>query len=302
MILSVHSTNGDVPPIRPIVISAKQMLRLLRKRLRKVDVSRLTKKVSSVRGVHHLRVATRKAYAALTVCKPLIPKSLVRKLERVLKSQRKALGAVRDWDVLIARVLGTPADEKSDLRTDLLLFLACERERAWRKACRDWEESGSVRSLGNTKRLAKACRISGEELFRVAVHRPLSAINEGVSGLQRGEALDITALHQFRIACKELRYLLEYQKEVAGDGFEQLVSASSLELLSEAQQRLGDLHDCSRRPELLRSAHRPANKGVHKWVRNAISKAESRLPGEIERYLRWQRQADFAGMLSRLAS
>ena len=299
MILSAHTSNGGPIIARPEPLSTRRMLKLLRKRLDKVAMGNLSSKKSSVRKVHRLRVATRKALASLIVCKRLISKPVVRKLEKTLKSQRKSLGAVRDWDVLIARVLCTPADEKADLRTDLLFYLACERERAWREACREWVNAGKVET--NQSRLRKSNRASNAEtahdLFRRAVREPLATIREATTATHDRGPLDMKSLHKFRIACKELRYLLEYRQEVTSEAGTLHKLSPAMDILTEAQQRLGDLHDWSRRPELLRAAHRAASKGVRKWVETAIAKAEARLPGEIERYLAWQEGANFTGAL-----
>ncbi len=304
MILSAHTSNGGPIIARPEPLSTRRMLKLLRRRLDKVAIGKLSQKKCGVREVHRLRVATRRARAALFVCKPLLSKSVVRELQKTLKLQRKALGAVRDWDVLIAHVLCTPADEKADLRTDLLFYLARERKRVWRDACRAWEKAGTVKS--NESKFRKSNRTLGAEtahdLFRRAVREPLATIREAATTTHDRGAVDMKSLHTFRIACKELRYLLEYRQEVTGEADTLHKLSPAMDILTEAQQRLGDLHDWSRRPELLRAAHRAANQGVRNWVETAIAKAETRLPGEIERYLAWQEEANFTGALCDLGA
>ena len=110
------------------------------------------------------------------------------------------------------------------------------------------------------------------------------------------------ALHQFRIACKSLRYLLEFRNEITGLAAQSLGSMSSLALLSETQQRLGDLHDLSTRPKRLRSGNTATSKKVEEWLQTAAERAEQRLPAELDRYLKWQAAADIEGALASLES
>ena len=114
------------------------------------------------------------------------------------------------------------------------------------------------------------------------------------------EALDMKAVHQFRIACKSLRYLLEFRSDITGPAAQSSASLSSLELLSEMQQRLGDLHDLSARPKRLRASRAATSKEVEKWLQTAAEQAEQRLPVELDRYLKWQSLADIEGALASL--
>ena len=130
MIMSAHVSNGGPYIARPEPLTTRKMLKLLRKRLEEVAQCKLSKNDSSVRRIHKLRVGTRKAIAALAVCETLLVKADARRIKKSLKAKRKALGQVRDWDVLISHVLCTPRDEKAELRCDLLFHFANERQKA----------------------------------------------------------------------------------------------------------------------------------------------------------------------------
>lgn len=298
MILSAYTSNGGPHIARPEPLSTRRMLKLLRKRLDLVSIGKLPKKKGGVRKVHRLRVATRKAIAALAVCRPLLSKSDSRDIEKALDAQRKALGEVRDWDVLISRVLCAPADEKADLRCDLLLYLAGERDRAWRGARKDWSKATADVDWSVAKKAKPGKRagagVTAHELFRRALGEPLATIRHGIPH-SSGDPLDMEALHEFRIACKSLRYLLEYRDDVTVSPSTSQASSSALELLTEAQQRLGDLHDWSRRPELLRSGRRADSKGVRKWLQTTAEQGDRRLAEEVQRYHTWQSGVDFEG-------
>lgn len=300
MILSAHSSNGGPHIARPEPLTTRRMLKLLRKRLKEVARARLVRSDGNVRKVHKLRVGTRKAIAALAVCEPLLFKADARKIKQSLKAKRKALGQVRDWDVLISHVLCTPRDEKAELRCDLLFYLASERKEAWRHARKVWTKASKNGAVDDTLKHAK--RSGGGEtahdLLRRALREPVQKIRKGIPAGNPGETLDMKALHQFRIACKSLRYLLEFRSEITGSAAKPSASFSSLELLSEMQQRLGDLHDLSTRPKRLRSGRTATSKKVQKWLHAAAERAEQRLPAELKRYLDWHGAVDIAGALA----
>jgi triphosphatase len=309
LILSAHTSNGGPTVARPEPLSTRGMLKLLRKRLSDVDQRGLGKKREGVRDVHRLRVATRKARAALTVCGPLLRKPTAAAIEESLKGQRKALGHVRDWDVLISRVLCTPADEKADFRCDLLYSLARERRRAWSKARREWSDAlqacdleAAIKEIraNKPKRTNNSAGAldSAHNLFRRALQEPLETIRASLAGSRQDTESEMDSLHELRIAFKELRYLLEFRDEVT----EAENPESMLAVLAEAQQRLGDLHDLSRRPELLKSAKRSKIKGVREWTCSTIEAAKARLPEEIARFRQWQEGANLSEELAELDS
>ena len=52
--------------------------------------------------VHQLRVATRRADAALRIFRPCLPRKVYKEARRRLRTIRRAAGAARDWDVFLA--------------------------------------------------------------------------------------------------------------------------------------------------------------------------------------------------------
>ena len=67
-----------------------------------------------VEYVHQLRVGTRRADAALRIFAGCLPGKTYRKARKHLKRLRRAAGAVRDWDVFLADLLGR--EKKADTR------------------------------------------------------------------------------------------------------------------------------------------------------------------------------------------
>ena len=57
-----------------------------------------------VEHVHQLRVATRRAGAAVWIFRDLMVRKVLRDCKRTLRAVRRAAGAARDWDVFLARL------------------------------------------------------------------------------------------------------------------------------------------------------------------------------------------------------
>src|SRR5437870_4891485 len=59
-----------------------------------------------VENVHHLRVSTRRAGAALRIFKDCLPGSARKRIRKRLRAIRRAAGAARDWDVFLLDLHG----------------------------------------------------------------------------------------------------------------------------------------------------------------------------------------------------
>lgn len=300
MILFPPSSDGGGHFVESTPLRAETLLPILDNRLAAVASFCGKKNLSSVRQIHLLRVATRKAQAALDVCEPLLKRSQVRKLQASLKRQRGALGDVRDWDVLISHVLCTPTDDKAETRCDLLLYLAQERRRLWRKAKRKLRSAQQTFLLlasqkRKPRREARHAFLSSP--FRRALRKPLAMLEEIESRESQDVRSELRRMHDLRIVCKKVRYLLELRAEIAP----QEVGRSDLPFFVEAQQRLGELHDAAEQPEILRCAQRPRVKSVRRWLARAEAAAESRLAAEYARFTQWEAQRALPAEIRRLA-
>src|SRR3954470_13477806 len=76
-----------------------------------------------VEHVHHLRVATRRAAAALKLYRDWLPEKSARWIRKRLRQIRRTASEARDLDVLIQR-LGRESDPKAD---PIVRFLAAKR-------------------------------------------------------------------------------------------------------------------------------------------------------------------------------
>lgn len=158
--------------------------------------------------VHQLRVATRRAGAAVRIFRDLLPKKATRETKRILRALRRSAGAARDWDVFLAR-LARSSGPAADFLTgyalrlrlaaqDTLGVVAAEMAAALQEGCAAIPIA--VRSPSNpepTQTVRQhAATVLGELFarFTAEVEANPTAAEE---------------LHQLRITAKQLRYAME---------------------------------------------------------------------------------------------
>jgi CHAD domain-containing protein len=185
----------------------------IRRRLRSVWSllkSAAEKSEHTTEYVHQLRVSTRRALAALEGYAELIPSRKVEKMTKRLNQVRKRASEARDYDVLIERLSVRPDAERlaplmeaiGDSRRDVQAPI---REVYRKLKKRDF--SRTVRKLVDRIR----CPRDGRDATlgnwaRTGTERATAAFFAAAAG----NLDDLAELHQFRIAGKHLRYVLEY--------------------------------------------------------------------------------------------
>jgi CHAD domain-containing protein len=190
--------------------------------------------------VHHLRVGTRRARAALEIFSPCLPKKKAKAVGKHLRLIREAAGAARDWDVfqqsLVEWSKKRPVDEQPGL--DFLRGFAYERRQAAQAALND-RASPVPGSHGviDFARKPKS-RHAPRRLLDLAVVLLLERI------LALNEALDLAEddyehLHRIRILGKRLRYAIE----VFADCFPAPFRAELYPAIEEMQEILGEAND-----------------------------------------------------------
>ena len=216
-------------------VAIAQSLQLVKQHLRQLD-----RPVDSPqRSVHQLRVATRRASAALDLFSDSLCRKDHRRWKRRLKIIRKSAGQARDLDVLIERQRPQPQRDKS-----LLKQLRTHRRKAQKKLLRlqaRWKKGSSWNK--QLKRLSKHLR--SESLPKKQAHKTKTNIPSVRRALKRFEKRgrrpirDLNALHDYRIRAKQLRYTLEWAKS-------DLPKKPTTEILKELkriQNRLGAIND-----------------------------------------------------------
>lgn len=162
-------------------------------------LARLLKRVRrrpSVGDVHDLRVATRRARAALWVLRKSSPEPRVKSLNRRLRKMGKALGAVRELDVAIkdAKAYGLdPAPLKARR--------SAERKRLRRALMGE-----------KTKELLRGMASVAETMKRHPAQKspkPLAELRRKLAPWGAAAPPKEARLHELRIAVKKTRYALE---------------------------------------------------------------------------------------------
>lgn len=196
-------------PDTPVSQAAR---RTLRRRLRTVWtwLKRAAERPDdSVESVHQLRVAVRRASAAIAGYAELLPAKKTAKIEKRLKRIRRRAGLARDCDVLFERFA---AGIDAERREPLLRRIAALRREARRpivKLHKKLRKREFPRSLQKFVRNVRP-RGGSEPKFEQWARLGLSRTVDSFFAAAERDLNDIELLHQFRIEGKRLRYALEY--------------------------------------------------------------------------------------------
>jgi CHAD domain-containing protein len=194
-----------------------------------------------IEHVHRLRVATRRAVAALKLYAEVVGRKPRRWMKKRLRKIRRAAGDARDLDVLADRllrdygeryapVLQLIADKRAEAQSAIVKMAErCRRkDRFIRKTARLLK---SVRAHANDKGAATVFR-------RWAADRLADVAEPFLSGMP-DESADASALHQFRIKAKAVRYTIE----LVAPAFPDALRGEVYPIVEEIQERLGRIQD-----------------------------------------------------------
>lgn len=230
--------------------AARKTLRRHWKRAR--DAEPRARDGGDVEGVHDLRVAVRRLRVAFRVFRDYVGREATRPLRRRLGRTARLLGAVRDLDVFYSKTQQYLETVPSGRRTELDAFLAVWEAQhtaaraelvAWldsRKFARFNAKFGARLQKHETEAGRSADTRDGDRVRDIV---PIMLLSE----LARVRAHDelvarpdppLRELHGLRIACKRLRYTLEFFVRVLGAPAERLLGE-----LTAVQDHLGNLQD-----------------------------------------------------------
>ena len=196
-----------------------------------------------IEHVHRLRVATRRAGAAVKLYREWLPEKTGQWFKKQLRRIRRAAGEARDLDVLMHR----PQSEPDGSVDEVIMFLAAKRravqpeivaladdlrrdDRFVRKAVRLFEKIELRRANGKDGEVQQFGNWAPQQLtlFRDAFIELIPTGSE-----------DVAALHQFRIRAKALRYAIELLAPAFGDELRGDVYPE----VEKLQERLGNITD-----------------------------------------------------------
>jgi CHAD domain-containing protein len=249
-----------------------------------------------VEHVHRLRVATRRADAALNVFSCCLPPRDFRYAKKQVRKIRRAAGAARDWDVFLEqleRLLpGAPRRAAERWRDFLLGFAMAQRARAQdelRAVAEDFPFAFD-RLLAETVAAVHAPGAPGCVVLSDLVPVLLAGPIENINAATRQVPEDYYQLHQLRIAGKRLRYALE----IFGDCLAEPFRDRLYDAVEEMQTILGRVNDdfvACRRLEELRAWLETLLPRVHETFRGSLDRLlrhhQERLPIECQAFQKW---------------
>jgi CHAD domain-containing protein len=195
-----------------------------------------------IEHVHRLRVATRRAAAALKLYRDWLPQKTRRWFKKRLRKIRRAASEARDLDVLIQRlqrdgaqvepIVRFLAEKRRAVQPDMIKLADDMRrdDRFVRKAARLFRKIPSSDADEQDASPERFCDWAPQQLakFRSAFVELLPDGSE-----------DIEALHQFRIRTKALRYAIE----LLAPAFDPHLRKEIYPAVEQLQEQLGNITD-----------------------------------------------------------
>jgi CHAD domain-containing protein len=216
-----------------------------------------------VERVHQLRVATRRAIAALKLYRDWLPKGKRRWFTKRLKDIRQAAGNARDLDVLYhrlnaghggqyAEVLKLIAEMRAETQPEIIAIAdRCHADNRLQQ--KSYKLHGQIGPLDEAAAAADAS-------FLTWAGSRLHGIAEKFFEAQPTGNADWSALHQFRIAGKKLRYTME----LVAPAFGSELREKQYPVVQDLQEKLGSINDFVVAREVLQKLNDKAIDGAVK--------------------------------------
>ena len=208
-----------------------------------------------IEELHDMRVATRRMRAAIRVFGEYLDMNEINPFAKKLRRVGRTLGAVRDLDVFKQKTqayIDTLPPQRQDELEPLLSVMDEEHQKAREQMLSLFDSDYYERFK---KRFAKFLKKPGaaalpafgsrgellpqriRHVFPAVLYQRFAAV-WAYEALIKGPDMSLERLHKLRIACKGLRYTLEFFREVLHPDTAQLI-----EEIKALQDHLGDLQD-----------------------------------------------------------
>jgi len=209
-------------------------------------------------AVRKLRVATRRAEAALRTFRDVLPRRATTRVRAHLRAVRDATNAARDADVLLSRLAAlAPPAVVAELRADR--HTAQHEVRALcRRLSGDAELARSMAALLRKLRDRRGNDATAMPAFGDCARARLTRSARRFFATVVPDPADVDQLHALRLRTKKLRYEIEILAGVLPIG----VRDEAYPLLSELQDRLGDVNDCAVLSKRLRELARSMSAAI----------------------------------------
>jgi CHAD domain-containing protein len=287
---------GDISATKPLAAAARHVLTVRLHVVRDYLPQVIRDTDKDLEHVHQMRVATRRADAALRIFRSVLSRKVYKAERERLRRARRAAGAARDWDVfgeeLQSRLENAASKEVAGL--EYLIGYALgqrdaaqpELERVAQAQAADCEEN--LTSLLDAVRLPDDC---DRDAVLVGLARP--QLTELIQNLAQATSADLTdyqKLHQVRIEGKRLRYAMEVFAGCFAESFRTELYPQ-VEDMQEILGRANDSHVAILRLTPLRErlrSHRPALwKRLQAGIDGLLRYHQRRLPLERRKFLTW---------------
>jgi len=253
----------------------------------------LTKADRDPEHVHQLRVATRRADAALRIFADCLPKRVYQSARRRLRGLRRAAAAARDWDVFRLALMkrGSNPEKKERAGMDFLLgYAGGQRAAAQQILQTSASEQLSDLNKFQTQLLDSIHHGEGDGTLLDLARPLLAGLHGKLEQAVAGDLTDYSQLHQVRIAGKRLRYAME----VFADCFPPSFREQLYPLVEEMQEILGRANDCHMAGTRMAELRKQLKLVLpHDWprfqpaVEGLLRAYQRRLPRERRAFLGW---------------
>jgi len=246
-----------------------------------------------VENVHQLRVATRRARAALDIFDTCLAASAYKSAKKQLRRIRRAAGQARDWDVFLAALTARPPGSPRQLAgRDLLLGYALDQRRLAQVELQALDDDYPERFHELETEVLEAIEAPARQTLLELAQPLLAKLIQELDQALAGDLEDYAHLHQVRIIGKRLRYAME----VFADCFPPAFRDELYPVVEEMQEILGlanDSHVASARLEEMGAMTRALPPRVVKRVYPGVAGLrlfhEQRLVKQRHKFLGWRR-------------
>lgn len=241
----LNGMKGEEPVLRAVLGALEGRLKLVRQRFKQATRnSRGRGGRNNEERIHQLRVATRRASAALDLYAEFLPRKRAEKMAKTLKRIRRTAGNVRDCDLLLSRF---SSESARDAAPSFVKRIRDLRQKASAELGRLHDRQiGSGRFKRQTKALLrktrrKATRQSPADSMRFSDWAPehLRIFLTDFFDAASPSIDDFAQLHQFRIRSKALRYAME----LVAPGFPPEFNSELYPVVEHLQTLLGNIND-----------------------------------------------------------
>jgi len=288
---------NDLNEMTPVEDAARRVLALRLEVVRDRIADALSSGEERLQHVHALRVASRRAAAAVDLFESYLPKKVFKEVRHQLRVIRRAVGTARDWDVVLAQYSeGLKHAELVDQPAyDMLIGYALAHrvpaQLRLQQACPEYPfgfDRLMARTLANIR-----SREAEQELFGGYARPLLAQMVGGFNAMCDCDEGDWAQLHQVRIAGKRLRYTLEIVGECVDASFETTLAPALVSL----QETLGVVNDNRNAANLLREVlggleHCQSAMGnrYRTFLERQLQECEILMRNGREGYIRWLQQ------------